>query len=176
MCKNYDTEKSTFYLCANGEFNLSPQWMFPFSHAIPVKPKKEPCGHNCWWISVLGCISLSEPTFSPNGFSTVLGAQGRLASSGEVSQERPRNSCTSTFTASSLIMAVIFSSVQFIHSVVSDSLRLHELQHARPLCPSPTPGVHPNPRPSSWWCHPAISSSVVPFSSCPQSLPASVLH
>ena len=56
---------------------------------------------------------------------------------------------------------------------MSDSLRLHELQHARPPCPSPTPGVHSNSRPSSRWCHPAISSAVVPFSSCPQSLPAS---
>ena len=65
------------------------------------------------------------------------------------------------------------SSVQFSHSVVSDSLRPHESQHARPLCPSPTPGVHPNSCPFSRWCHPAISSSVVPFSSCPQSLPAS---
>ena len=64
-------------------------------------------------------------------------------------------------------------SVQFSRSVVSDSLRLHELQHARPPCPSLTPGVHPNSCPSSRWCHPAISSSVVPFSSCPQYLPAS---
>ena len=64
-----------------------------------------------------------------------------------------------------------FSSVQFSHSVVS--LRPHESQHARPPCPSPTPGVHPNSCPSSRWCHPAISSSVVPFSSCPQSLPGS---
>ena len=63
--------------------------------------------------------------------------------------------------------------VQFSHSVVSDSLRPHELQHARPPCPSPAPGVHSNSCPSSQWCHPAISSSVVPFSSCPQSLPAS---
>ena len=66
-----------------------------------------------------------------------------------------------------------FSSLQFSHSVVSDSLRPHELQHARPPCPSPTPGVHSNSPPSSQWCHPTISSSVVPFSSCPQSLPAS---
>ena len=65
------------------------------------------------------------------------------------------------------------SSVQFSHSVVSDSLRPHEPQHTRPPCPSPTPRVHSNSCPSSWWCHPAISSSVVPFSSCPQSLPAS---
>ena len=64
-------------------------------------------------------------------------------------------------------------SVQFSHSVVSDSLRPHELQHARPPCPSPTPRVHSDSRPSSQWCHPAISSSVIPFSSCPQSLPAS---
>ena len=64
-------------------------------------------------------------------------------------------------------------SVQLSHSVVSDSLRPHESQHARPPCPSPTPGVHSNSRPLSRWCHPAISSSVVPFSSCPQSLPAS---
>ena len=65
------------------------------------------------------------------------------------------------------------SSVQFSRSVVSDSLRPHELQHARPPCPPPTAGVNPDPRPSSQWCHPAISSSGVPFSSCPQSLPAS---
>ena len=65
-----------------------------------------------------------------------------------------------------------FSSVQFSHSVVSDSLQPHESQHARPPCPSPTPGVHSDSRSSSPWCHPAILSSVVPFS-CPQSLPAS---
>ena len=65
------------------------------------------------------------------------------------------------------------SSVQFIWSVVSDSLWPHESQHARPPCPSPTPRVHSDSHPSSWWCHPAISSSVFPFSSCPQSLPAS---
>ena len=65
-----------------------------------------------------------------------------------------------------------FSSVQFIRSV-SKSLRPHESQYASPPCPSPTPRVYSNSCPSSWWCHPAISSSVVPFSSCPQSLPAS---
>ena len=64
-------------------------------------------------------------------------------------------------------------SVQFSRSVVSDSLRPHESQHARPPCPSPTPGVYSISCPSSPRCHPAISSSVVPFSSCPQSLPAS---
>ena len=64
-------------------------------------------------------------------------------------------------------------SVQFSRSVMSDSLWPHESQHARPPCPSTTPGVHSDSRPSNPWCHPAISSSVVPFSSCPQSLPAS---
>ena len=73
----------------------------------------------------------------------------------------------------SVWIKIQFSSVQFSCSVVSDSLRPHESQHARPLCPSPTPGVHSDSGPSSQWCHPAISSSVVPFSSCPQSLPAS---
>ena len=63
--------------------------------------------------------------------------------------------------------------IQFSHSVVSDSLRPHESQHARPPCPSPTSGVHSDSCSSSRWCHSAISSSVVPFSSCPQSLPAS---
>ena len=68
---------------------------------------------------------------------------------------------------------ILLESVQFSRSVVSDSLRPHELQHARPPHPSPTPGVHSDSGPSSQWCHPAISSSVVPFFSCPQSLPAS---
>ena len=66
-----------------------------------------------------------------------------------------------------------FSSVHFSRSVVSDSLQSHELQHSKLPCPSPTPRVHPNPCPSSQWCHPAVSSSVIPFSSCPQCLPAS---
>ena len=66
----------------------------------------------------------------------------------------------------------MFSSVQFSHSVVSDSLQPHELQHTRPPCPSPTPGAYPKPCPLSRWCHPTISSSVVPFS-CPQPFPAS---
>jgi len=69
--------------------------------------------------------------------------------------------------------SVSLNSVQFSRSVMSDSLRPHESQRARPPCPSPTPGVHSNSCLSSQWCHPAMSSSVIPFSSCPQSLPAS---
>ena len=71
------------------------------------------------------------------------------------------------------ILLILLSSVQFSHSVMSDSSRPHELQHARPPCPSPPPRVCPDPCTSSWWCHPIISSSVVPFSFCPQSFPAS---
>ena len=72
-----------------------------------------------------------------------------------------------------IVIYTIFSSVQFSHSVVSNSLRPHGLQHARPPCPSPIPRIYSNPCPLRRWCHPAISSSVIPFSSCPQSLPAS---
>ena len=77
------------------------------------------------------------------------------------------------FPTQNIHWVILSSSVQFSHSVVSDSLQPHESQHARPPCPSPTPGAHSDSCPSSQWCHPAISSSVIPFSSCPQSLPAS---
>ena len=72
-----------------------------------------------------------------------------------------------------LVFIQNFSSVQSSHSVMSDSLRPHEPQHARPPCPSPTPRVYPNLCPLCWWCHPTISYSVILFSSCPQSFPAS---
>ena len=72
-----------------------------------------------------------------------------------------------------MVNFILYISDQISRSVVSDSLRPYEPQHARPPCPSPTPGVHSDSCLSSQWCHPAISSSVVPFSSCPQSLPAS---
>ena len=68
---------------------------------------------------------------------------------------------------------IYVQSVQFSLSVMSDSLQPHESQHTRPPCPLPTPGVHSDSRPLSWWCYPAISSSVVPFPSCPLSLPTS---
>ena len=72
-----------------------------------------------------------------------------------------------------MYLLIAFSSVQFSRSIMSDSLQPHESQHARPPCPSPTPRVHSNSCPLSRWCYPAISSSVILFSSCPQSLPAS---
>ena len=79
---------------------------------------------------------------------------------------------TKTRTNQGLLIKYIHS-VQFTRSVMSNSLRLHEPRHTRHPCSSPTPGVHPNPCPLSWWCHSTISSSVVPLSSCPQSFPES---
>ena len=87
-------------------------------------------------------------------------------------ETNPRDPFSVLFSVT-LICWMNSCSVQFSRSVVSDFLWPRESQHARPPCPSPTPGVHPNSCASSWWCHPAISSSVVLFSSCPQSLPAS---
>ena len=78
-----------------------------------------------------------------------------------------------SFTQPLYLSHYLYALVQFSHSVMSDSLQPHELQHARPPCPSPAPGVDPNSCPLSWWCHPTISSSVVSFSSCLQSFPAS---
>ena len=83
--------------------------------------------------------------------------------------ENSKESITSLITRDS----ITFSSVQFSRSVVYDSLWPRGLQHARPPCPLPTPGVYPNSCPLSWWCHPTTTSSVVPFSSCFQSFPAS---
>ena len=86
--------------------------------------------------------------------------------------KQPRCSSTDEYTKKLWWIYTVEYSVQFSPSVMSDSLQPHESQHTRPPCPSPTPRVHPNSCPSSQWCHPAISSSVIPFSSCPQSLPA----
>ena len=85
----------------------------------------------------------------------------------------PNLLCLLHWQAGSLPTKPCGKPIQFSHSVVSDSLRPHEPQHARPPCPSPTPGVYPSSCPLSWWCHLTISSSVVPFSSCLQSFPAS---
>ena len=77
-----------------------------------------------------------------------------------------------SWESADILIAFSLTSVQFNSSLVSNSLRPHELQHTRPPCPSPTPRVYPNPCPSSRWCHLTISSSVAPFSSCPQYFPA----
>ena len=105
-------------------------------------------------------LNWTEISFTTNAKGTSLGRKHK---------RRKR----STENKPKTIKKMIISSVQFSRSVMSDSLQPHELQHARPPCPSPTPGVHSNSCPSNWWCHPAISSFVVPFPSCPQSPPAS---
>ena len=101
------------------------------------------------------------------------GCQTSLSITNSWSPRKPM-SIVSVMPSKHLIFCrpLLLSSVQFSCSVVSDSLRPCESQHTRPPCPSPTPGVHSDSCPLSQWCHPAISSSVVPFSSCPQSLPA----
>ena len=81
--------------------------------------------------------------------------------------------CRKSYIFLNKVVTQRFISVQFSRLVMSDSLRPHEPQHSWPPCPSPTPRVHPNPCPLSQWCHPTILSSVIPFSSCPQSFPPS---
>ena len=114
----------------------------------------------CLFILLINALLLKLSCFHNQDFREV---RNNLSSS--------RNKCRKQ--TSSVSLSTHLYSVQFSPSVVSYSLRPHELQHAGPPCPSPTPGVYPNSCPSSWWCHPAISSSEVPFSSCPQCLPAS---
>ena len=120
-----------------------------------------PFSRGCYWPKVWTWVSCFA-----GGFLTIW-----------VTREAPNSLAVRQIQNKTTLQAhhiiVQFSSVQFSCSVVSDSLRPHESQHARPPCPSRTPGVHSNSRPLSRWCHPAISFSVDPFSSCPQSLPAS---
>ena len=115
-------------------------------------------------------MDCSPPGSSPHGIF-----QARLLEGVAISFSRGLMSSWLVLPTESLALdlEVQFSSVQFNHSVVSDSLQPHESQHTRPPCPSPSPRVHSNSCPSSRWCHPAISSYVVSFSSCLQSLPAS---
>ena len=103
--------------------------------------------------SVLGCIAIS---YKGSNLSLLHLVAGRLFTT-----ETPEKPLSKQFL------------LLFSHSVMSDSLRPHGLQHTRPPCPSPSPGVYSNSCPSSWWCHPTISSSVIPFSSHLQSFPAS---
>jgi len=110
---------------------------------------ENPMDRGAWWATVHG-IAESDMT--------------------EVTEQARR---INLYSICNLKSPLAIRSNQISRSIVSNSLRPHELQHARPSCPSPTPGVHWDSCPSSQWCRPAISSSVVPFSSCPQSLPVS---
>ena len=108
---------------------------------------------------------------NPLQYACLQNSMGREAGWATVHKDAKSWTTTEQLTLSLFIMYTY--SVQFSHSVMSDSLWLHRLQHTRPPCPSPTPGIYPNSCPLSRWCHPIMSSSVVPFSSCPKSLPAS---
>ena len=116
-------------------------------------------------------LSLHHPVQQPANIYVYLTVKLKFSST--VKLKFSSTIILATLQVSTMASGYCISSVQFSHSVVSESLQPHESQHARPPCPSPTPGVHSDSHPSSRWCHPAISSSVVPFSSCPQSLPAS---
>ena len=145
-----------------GERPVAVSRTAPYPLSKTLKTSRH-CQHVPRWVSLLGEMLLLSCTFA------------NIASE-QKNYNFPRADLQMSFLhRSSLPWALphCFSWVQFSCSVVSDSLWSHGSQHARPPCPSPTPGVHPNSCPSSWWCHPAISSSVVPFSSCPQSFPAS---
>ena len=133
------------------------------------------CMHACMLSQLQSCPSLCDPMdCSLPGFSVRGILQARVLEWVAMPsfRESSRLKDQSHILAGGFFTTQIRSD-QISRSVVSDSLRPHELQHARPPCPSPTPGVHSDSRPSSQWCHPAISFSFVPFSSCPQSLPAS---
>ena len=129
------------------------------------------------WGSVQFSLSVVSDSLRPHGL------QHTKLPCSSLTPEAYSNSCPSSWWCHTIISSSVIpfsshlqsfpASVQFSLSVMSDSLQPHELQHARPPYPSPTPRVHPNPCPLSQWCHPTISSSVVPFSSCPQSFPAS---
>ena len=140
--------------------------------------------HGIFQARILDCVAMpsSRGSSQPKDWTQVFCISGRFFTIwatreapldptwGHVCASRSVRDCRIFFIHS---FCECFSSVRFSCSVVSDSLPPHESQHTRPPCPSPSPGVHSNSRPWSRWCHPAISSSVVPFSSCPQSLPPS---
>ena len=125
------------------------------------------CGCVCW------ALPISHHTGSPPSLSGSQGTQRTVLTLPKMEKEHPANTCWSLLNSLAVSKCHPNLTVQFSHSVMSDSLRPHGLQHTRPPCPSPTPRVYPNSCPLIQWCHPTISSSVVPFSSCPQSFPAS---
>ena len=119
------------------------------------------------WDKEPGCRQLA---WTPRGWLVM---KGSLKFCSNYTEKVLDNLSRGIVWSDSCFRKITLSSVQFSHLVVSNSLWPHEPQHTRPVCPSPTPRVYPNSCPLSWWCHPSISSSVIPFSSCPQSFPAS---
>jgi len=138
------------------------------SHRTLLSPNGWDFAHTKQFPVTLGWCLTSQPN-TDTIYSEITLSLARISST---RFSHPDLQCQSQ-VSDARFLSVLLTSVQFSRSVMSDSLWPHESKHARPPCPSPTPGVHSDSRPSSHWCHPAISSSVVPFSSHPQSLPAS---
>ena len=151
---------------------LSHVWLFvtPWTAACQALLSVE-CSRQEYWSGLPYPTpgNLPNPGIQPRSLASPALAGGFFTTKGKELVLK----ITSVFEDLSNTSIASFSSVQFSGSVVSDSLWPHESQHPRPPCPAPTPGVHSDSRPLSQWCHPAISSSVVPFCSCPESLPAS---
>ena len=158
-------------LCKESVCKIIPMVLHKARTVYPILNGKVNCSfcprhlYICsWWeferniTSCLPCVATCSPQKEKNEWSA-------SSSFLQINKHTVRVKTQCPFSG---IIILLFSC-----SVVSNSLRPHELQHARPPCPSTTPRVHPNSFPLSRWCHPAISSSVIPFSSCPQSLPAS---
>ena len=152
-----------------------------YNKLIAKKPQKFPITfktlRNCqwYWLSQLGC-DLLMVTLSPTQLTDLCHTreEEKFFHPSRFLRLLEELNWHETDQQEKIKVSVQFiSSVQFSRSVLSDSLRPHGLQHARPLCPSPTPGVYPNSCPLSRWCHPTISSSIIPFSSCLLSFPAS---
>ena len=162
---------------ANHPCILQPKTAQPNSCNKPFPVRIFPHGKACSSLDLLHYNKLNAWSYLTHSIVfTIFFSPSNICSSKQWNEwSRRDDHCQYSVQASRVLpcSAYTFSSVQFSHSVVSDSLWPHESQHARPPCPSPIPGVYPNSCPSSRWCHPAISSSVVPFSSSPQSLPAS---
>ena len=140
---------------------------------------KQASGYQRWRSICVCLVPQSCPTLcnpmdcSPPGSSVHEDSPGKNIGVGCHASSRGSSQPRDWTQVSCIAGRFFIITVQFSRSVMSDSLWPHELQHARPPCPSPTPWAHPNSYPLSRWCHPNISSSVVPFSSCPQSFPES---
>ena len=139
-----------------------------------ASPKSLRCAKSLQWCPTLcNPMDYSPPGSSVHGILQVRILEWLAIPSSRQSSWSRNQTCISYISCIGWWVLHHFSSVQFSHSVLSDSLWPHEPQHTTPPCPSPTPGVHPNSCPLCQWCHPTISSSVIPFSSCPQSFPVS---
>ena len=151
---------------------MSPVWVKQYFWTYTLNLREVSCP---WDSSSRGTVISSEWSPREQTTSAFLQSYSLLGSPDDPQTKflTSTASCSAFQQSQFYVWHLSSGSVQFSRSVMSDSLWPHEQQHSRPPCPTPTPGTHPNSCPLSQWCHPSISSSVVPFSSCPQSFPAS---